>query len=405
MSFIHDVRTMRRDYDADRLSQFCETKKEAVIVDLFFAKQTTPKTIAEQLNIHVSNVGRAIRRVVERAEVGGYSPTGGLDVAVPSNHIVKGVSTLYDEDGNKKLEWVKTNVKAESIERISREIVESLREDIPKCKISKHKSSSEVNPELLNLHVVSDYHLGMFAWKEETKDADWSTEKAEDFLVNWFRQTIEQAPKAETGVFCQLGDFFHADNINPTTPTSGHLLDVDSRFQNTIRVAVRVIRRIIAMMLDKYPKVEVLMVSGNHDQTSGMWLRELFSAFYDNDPRVTVDNTPGNYHAIVHGDTSLFFHHGHKRRMGNITETLVGRFRNIYGSTKFSYCHMGHLHHIDVKENGAMIIEQHRTLAPNDSYGSDMGFESGRSSYVITYHKRFGEVGRQNVSIEMIGEF
>ena len=49
-----------------------------------------------------------------------------------------------------------------------------------------------------------------------------------------------------------------------------------------------------------------------------------------------------------------------------------------------------------------MTLEQHRTLAPKDSYASRGGWISGRDAKVITYHSKYGEVGRLTISPEML---
>jgi hypothetical protein len=49
-----------------------------------------------------------------------------------------------------------------------------------------------------------------------------------------------------------------------------------------------------------------------------------------------------------------------------------------------------------------MKVEQHETLAGRSSYEANGGWISGRSAKVITYHKRFGHVGRNIITPEMV---
>ncbi|MGT0185466.1 winged helix-turn-helix domain-containing protein, partial [Salmonella enterica subsp. enterica serovar Enteritidis] len=55
-----------------------------------------------------------------------------------------------------------------------------------------------------------------------------------------------------------------------------------------------------------------------------------------------------------------------------------------------------------VKETNLLIVEQHQTLAAKDEYSSKGGYYSGRSANVITYHKRYGEVSRISIPVEML---
>ena len=138
-----------------------------------------------------------------------------------------------------------------------------------------------------------------------------------------------------------------------------------------------------------------------HDPASSAWLRELFAAFYEDEPRLTVDTSPNPYYCFRHGDVSLFFHHGHKRKPTEIADKFAGQFREVFGNTKFSYAHMGHAHHQRL-ETSICLVEQHRTLAAPDAYAARGAWFSDRDARVITYHKSYGEVGRISVTPEML---
>ncbi len=322
------------------------------------------------------------------------------DVGADPGFMVTGKSTMYGPDGETKLEWVKTSQEHQAIEDALRAAVDAMTESLPREPAIKGPKR-KLDAELLNCFIVTDYHLGMYGWPEETGDDEWNTELAETTLVKWFESAIKRSPNAETAVLANIGDFLHWDGLEAVTPTSKHVLDADTRFQLIVRVAIRVFRRIVRMLLKKHAAVHVIMADANHDPAGEAWLRELFAALYADEPRVTVDTSADTYYCFEHGDTALFFHHGHKRKVTNVDDVFVSKFREIYGRTKHAYAHMGHLHHIDVKETNLMIVHQHRTLAAKDAYASRGGWLSGRSADCITYHDEFGEVGRVTVSYEM----
>ena len=144
------------------------------------------------------------------------------------------------------------------------------------------------------------------------------------------------------------------------------------------------------------------MADANHDPVSQIWLRELFFILYENEPRITVDRSPSPYNVYEFGNVALFFTHGHKRKINNVSEVFASQFREIFGRTKYAYAHMGHLHSVDVKENNLMIVEQHRTLAAPDAYSARGGWLSGRDAKTITYHKEYGEVSRVTINSDML---
>lgn len=347
---------------------------------------------------------RALRRRWRRIKAWrarqGDAPEHGMVHTVPDGYHVKGTSTLYDaETGEQKLQWVKSNIDADRQREIIQEAAQAMGEELPRER--PRAAPAGTVEDLANLFIITDYHLGMMAWHRET-GADWDTRIAEDLLVQWFASALAGAPEAHTGVLAQLGDFLHWDGLDAVTPTSGNILDADTRFVKLVRVAIRVLRRVIGMMLDKHEHVHVIMAEGNHDLASSVWLREWMAAIYENEPRITVDTNADPFYCYEHGATSLFFHHGHKKKPQGVDEVFAAKFREIFGRTRHSYAHMGHQHHRFAKETSLMLVEQHRTLAAPDAHASRGGYSASRDASVITYSKTYGEVGRITRSPDMV---
>lgn len=329
----------------------------------------------------------------------GYSPEHDLTRPVPEGYRLKGASTYYDAEGKIAGQWVKSERDPEAMRRAMDEAMSALADTLPRE--TPRKAPKSAIADLANCYILTDYHLGMLSWHEETGE-DWDIKIAEDLLVGWFSAAIRQSPDASVGILAELGDLLHQDGLEALTPASKNVLDADTRFQKLVRVTIRALRRIIGMLLDKHETVHVLAAEGNHDPASSIWLRELLAALYEDEPRIRVDLSPDPYYCVEHGLTSLFFHHGHKRKPSDIADVFAAKFREVFGRTKYSYAHMGHLHHVDVRETNLMIVEQHRTLAAKDAFASRGGWMSGRDAKVITYSKRFGEVGRVTISPEMV---
>lgn len=329
----------------------------------------------------------------------GWSPEHGLSTQYPEGFKMGKVTIQRNAAGDIERTWERMCEDQEKQLIAMQAAIEAMGEEIPRAVPSPFFGA--VDSELLNCFVITDYHMGMLSWHEETQ-VDWDLRKAEDLIVRWFAQAIQQAPEAETGLFAQISDFLHFDGMEALTPASKHLLDVDTRFAKVVRSSIRVLRQIIDMLLAKHKQVHVIMADANHDPVSQIWLREWFAVLYENEPRITVDRSPSPYNAYEFGKTALFFHHGHKRKVTNVSEVFAAQFREMFGRTKHAYAHLGHLHHVDVKENNLMIVEQHRTLAPADAYAARGGWLTGRDAKVITYHKQFGEVGRITVSPDML---
>lgn len=354
--------------------------------------------MAEQLGVSE----RTMRRWKAKLAVSGYSPEHDMTRQVPDGFKVRGVSSLYNKDGVLSAQWIKSGADDERRYQMMLEAVEALNEVVVRAE--PIEGPTDTIEELLNCYVITDYHFGQLSWGEETRGEDYDLKIAEKQLIDWFAMAISAAPDAKIGIFAQVGDFLHysGSGLQATTEASGHILDADGRFQKMVRVVVRTVRKVINMLLEKHDLVHVKMCEGNHDTSASCWLREMLYAMYEHEPRITVDRSADPYYAYEFGASSLFFHHGHKKKVSDISQVFVSKFRDMFGRTSKSYAHMGHLHHVDVKENNLMIVEQHRTLAAADAHSSRGGYSSGRDAKVITYHHKWGEVGRITINSDML---
>jgi hypothetical protein len=383
----------------DYLLEFCRTPRQTEIIQACI-DNTSSIAAAAALGINIRNIQHGVNRVKRYAESKGIDPSRGLNIGVAPGMGHAGTSTLHGPNGEVKLQWIKTKENADHQEALLAEYLEALKDELSReLPIQPPKVVSE---RLLNCYVISDYHIGSLSWSEETMGEAWDTQIAEDMLVNWFRVAIDESPGAKVGLLAQLGDFLHFDGLAAVTPTSGHQLDTDTRFQKIVRVAIRALRKIIGMLLAKHETVHLIMAEGNHDLAASAWLRELLFAFYEDEPRITVDRSAHPYYAYEHGSTALFFHHGHIRRVDGIADIFAAQFRELYGRTRHAFVHVGHLHHDKLIESNLMTCEQHRTIAAPDAYAAKGGWLSGRGAKVITYDVEWGEVGRVIISPDRV---
>lgn len=383
----------------ENLKQYAVTDRQKELIEAIETYGGI-RAAARALGIAHCTILDSINAVKRRAAAKGYAPDHDLIRPVPEPFVIRGTSTYYNAEGKASGQWIKTRVDDAKLQEMMKEAVEAMKEDIPRL-APVPAPSGAISDHLLNCYVITDYHMGMLSWDEETGE-NWDLAIAEDLIIRWFEQAIALAPQAETAVFAQMSDFLHFDGMDAVTPASKHLLDVDTRFAKLVRSAIRILRRIIDMLLNKHLNVHIIMADANHDAVSQIWLREWFAVIYENEPRITIDKSPNPYNAYEFGNVMLGFHHGHKRKVSNVTEVFAAQFREMFGRTKYAYVHMGHLHSIDVKENNLMIVEQHRTLAPGDAYSARGGWLSGRDAKVITYDKRYGEVSRLTINSDML---
>ena len=255
--------------------------------------------------------------------------------------------------------------------------------------------------DLLTLYTFTDYHVGMLAWHKEGGD-DWDLRIAEEMGQKVMQAMVDGAPASDTAIVNIQGDFIHWDGLTAITPQHGHVLDADGRFGKVVDVAIRLIRRLVAQALSKHPNVILMICEGNHDLASSLWLRKLFAALYENEPRITVHDSELPYYAVEWGINLLGFHHGHLRKNEQLPALFAAQFREAWGRCRKVYIHTGHRHHKEEKDHTGARVTQHPTLAGRDAYAARGGWWSEREITAHHYNRRTGWAGANNVTPEMV---
>lgn len=303
-----------------------------------------------------------------------------------------GTSTLYDSKGNVKLQWVKKNGKANSIAETIRSAMQALKDVIEPAPFNLVPRAIS-GEGLLAQYTITDYHLGMFASKGESGE-EWSTKIATEKIYQVIDSMVESTPHTEHAVINILGDFLHSDSQLAVTPASRHVLDQDMRYSDLISIAVRIISYFVHRARTKATNVTLLIAQGNHDPIGSLWLQELFSYYFENDPNIAVIKSAYPFYAIEFGKTMLAYHHGDKVQFAKMAGVVPSLFPEIWGRTKFRYAHMGDKHYRRVVEGLGIIVEQHQTLIANDAYSSSHGWTSEAGANVIIYSRETGELSR-----------
>jgi hypothetical protein len=324
---------------------------------------------------------------------------------VPDGFKVARVSTNYKADGSVGQQWVIGAPDAERQREIMQAAFAAMAAELPRVK--PIAGPRVTNAKLANLYTLTDSHVGALCWHRENLDpnGDWDLAIAERTLSGCFEHMVNASPTARTGIVAQLGDFLHSDGmglIEGRTPTSGHVLSQDGRFQKVVQTAIRILRRVIDFALQKHDRVVVLLAEGNHDLASSVWLRAMFKALYENEPRVEVIDSELPYYVYQHGATMLAWHHGHLKKNDQLPILFASQFPKVWGETSKRYAHTGHRHHVEEKEHSGMSVFQHSTLVSRDAYAARGGWMSERQCTAITYHADFGQVSRHTVTPEML---
>lgn len=386
--------------DYGYLKEFCSTARQRELLAAYIQEDNNTAKAAKLLKITASVVQRLIRMLKERAAKQGQAP-GHFDNGVAPGFEMGKVTVQRGADGTIERIWERQSPnQLEAQQAILDAIVEHANGIAP---IVLPALTSDCDQDLCTIYPIADIHIGMLCWAKET-GAPWDLDIATEVLVNALVRLAAGSPNSEQAVLVLLGDFVHWDGIDAVTPTAHNILDSDIRFQKLQKAALEVVEKAVEIIARKHKRVRVIQCEGNHDLASSSWLRVVLSRIFRDDPRISIDETPMPYHAFLHGDVMIGFHHGHRKQGKNLPGIFASepRFRKMWGQATHTYIHTGHLHSSElyISDSGGAVVERHPTLAARDAYTTGIGAVAVRACRAITYHKKFGEVQRTTVAPE-----
>lgn len=236
--------------------------------------------------------------------------------------------------------------------------------------------------ELLSLYILTDAHIGMYAWEKETGGQSYDVDLAERDICDSFTAVTSLIPSGGEAVLILNGDTLHADNSDNQTPASKHILDVDGRQFKILDAAIRSIAWVIEHLLTKHEKVKVRVSRGNHDQNAHHILTFALAERYRDTGRVTVVKDPNELFMIRHGSVLIASEHGDRAK----AETFVHKVADVcpyWSDAPFRYGFSGHVHKHQVSRIGGMLWHSLDAFCPVDSYSSRFPGRRNQSAMVF----------------------
>ncbi len=327
-------------------------------------------------------VTAASRGLVDRTD---WAPT------VPEGFHLHRVSTYVNKDGEVAGQWFGASPDTANLDLFMEALSASL---------SAHTGKAEPLPspligpdatDLLTVYNIGDHHLGMYTWAQET-GADYDVDIAWNLLKDTMSDLVYHSPASETAIVLNLGDFFHTDNDLSRTGEHGNPLDTDTRYARVLRMGIDLTILTVQLALQKHGHVIYRALPGNHDPYASIALSLAVYKFFEREPRVTVDLDPSYFFVHQFGNVMLASTHGDKVKPEKFIGFMAAKWPKTWGATTYRYAYLGHVHHKSTGgEIGGAIWETFQTIAPKDSWHSQMGFMSHRSMTAITHHRLSGE--------------
>lgn len=326
-----------------------------------------------------------------------YGPEAGGQAEIPEGTIHKRGTLQVGPDGRTERQWIKYSPEEITPERAA-EIIKTAFEDFTPFApaITRLRNHDQ---DRMTVYVLADWHLGMFAYGRETDGPDWDLKIAQKVLTETFAELVDQTPPSAHAVVLGLGDLMHADSHKNQTPTSGNIMDIDTRYSKVLPATCDVLANCIEMVRAKHETVEVDIKHGNHDIASTVGIRSALRMFYRNDRRVTVYNNPSPFYWARFGVNLICGTHGDNIKAKGLPLVMANIRAADWSETKSKHAHTGHLHSELTFEEGGVKVHQHRAPIPPDAYHHANGYRSGRSMRAFNYHRQRGARGSSEVEI------
>jgi len=353
-TYVSDVIRDARRADPKKFLKFVKDKKKAWESPRT-VKEREEKQLAEITEevdkMHINTKGKEIRTAEGAMEYCGVDPD--------EWEISKKVVNFWDMGKNRNWQvkvWLKkkSHLTAEAA-------LERLIKRLPKFKYRTYKPYSvKKSHDSGNMAVIANFdaHLGKLAWASEVgRQGDYDLPIGVDDFdhvtdVNLKRCSMFDLEKI---VFIIGQDMMHYENLEGVTPKGRNILDTDGRLAKLQDAAIDVCVRNILKCRAVAP-VEVILVQGNHDQTSSLWLSKVLRAWFKDDEHVTFDCEPKLRKARLWGQTFVgLTHQILPSKLAAAQADFSIEYKEMWGKAEFREVLFGDQHKKRTWKTGSQI--------------------------------------------------
>lgn len=260
-----------------------------------------------------------------------------------------------------------------NIEGVKKAVEEIRREFSSKPLIFPKRKNDPTKTGLALEVSVYDTHFGKLAWSDETGWGNYDTsiacreyDAAIDTILARCFYNLERI------VYVVGNDILNSDNREGTT-TKGTPQSNDSRYHKVFMTTLKTVVKQIEKMKQWCP-VDVVFVSGNHDDLSVWHLGNCVSITYQKDESVNVYNEPTQRKYWQWGENLVMFEHGDKGAHKDKPLMMAVEQPNLWAQSRIREVHLGHLHQERVYEKMGVKVRIIPALCPPDYYHSAHGY-------------------------------
>ena len=314
--------------------------------------------------------------------------------------IVKKLVNFWDMGKNRN--W-QVKVWLERIHAVDvEEAMQRLLERIPKFEYSAYRPLAvQERGKSGNMAIIAnfDVHLGKLAWDVETGQGDYDMNISVEHFNHVTDTNLDRVRifKPDKIIFILGQDMMHYENLEGVTPKGRNILDTDGRLSKLQDTAIDVTVNNI-MKCRAVAPVEVILVQGNHDSTSSLWLSKVLRAWFREDAHVEVDCAPKLRKARLWGNTFIgLAHEIVPSKMPYNAMEFSTQYKELWAQAEYRECLFGHKHKKNtwavgqIATHGKMLFRQLTALSPIDFWHyENMFIDAVPGGEALVYSKDHG---------------
>lgn len=220
---------------------------------------------------------------------------------------------------------------------------------------------------------IADLHLGKLCHKLTT-GSEYNTKIASQMIDNIIDNIITEvnSKQFEKILFVFSNDFLNYDTLNYTT-TKGTPQSYDTNWQQVFQDGCHILINTIEKLKQLAP-VETLYIGSNHDRQTSYYLSCYLSAWFRNDPNVSIDDTFMQRKIVKWGKSLIYFMHGDMPK-NQINGIIAREYPKEFGESLFREIHAAHYHsEQSIIESCGTICRFLPSVTGTDVYHYDNGY-------------------------------
>lgn len=223
---------------------------------------------------------------------------------------------------------------------------------------------------------IADLHLNLQATLFSTGN-EYNCEIAEKLFFYVISDILSRVEKYQFNkiIFCIGGDMLNGDNLSGST-TKGTPQDSDLLYFDAIEKLYAMTIKAVEILEQKAP-IDVIYISGNHDELSGYKLAKFIDAWFRHDNNVIVDYSPLPRKYVKFGRTLFVF--AHDGNVKTLPRLIADEAREYWSDINTTEVFLQHLHTEQVlTEEYNMRIQRLPTISAKSDWTVNKGFGNKR---------------------------